>query len=147
MQQSLAHSSGIRLIWQCLLVKSYMYERCSMQLEQPEYSNVKTNQNTAGRLCDKEENYTFTMCITRNEKYLHWEHESFEHVGLPKLHRWQEHYSNWLLLSLSLPEWPVIIPDWTRMVNLSTFGSRFGTVRLWPQEYYVNNNPSLLVIE
>ncbi len=40
------------------------------------------------------------MHITRNEKYSHWEHESFEHVqnfrdSLLKLHWWEVHYSNW----------------------------------------------------
>ncbi len=52
-------------------------------------------------------------------------------AGLPKLHGWEEHCSNWLSLSLSLLEWPGMIPpDWTRMVNSSSFGSRFSTVRL-----------------
>ncbi len=54
-----------------------MYKRCSIQLEQPEYS--KNNQNTASRMSEKEEKYTFSMRITKNEKYLHWEHERFEH--------------------------------------------------------------------
>ncbi len=31
-------------------------------------------------LCGREENYMFSMCLARNEKYSHLEHESFEHV-------------------------------------------------------------------
>ncbi len=54
-----------------------MYEWHSILLEQPEYS--KNNQNTASRMCDKEDNFTFLMRITSNEKYSHWENESFEH--------------------------------------------------------------------
>ncbi len=76
LQQSLVHSSSICLISHCLLVKSYMYERHSIQLEQSEYS--KNNQNTASRMCEKEENYTFSMCITRSENYSSWEPKSFE---------------------------------------------------------------------
>ncbi len=39
------------------------------------------------------------MRITRNEKYSHWEQESFEHVqnfrtDLPKYHGWEVHYLN-----------------------------------------------------
>ncbi len=50
-------------------------------------------------MCNKEENYTFSMDITRNEKYSPWEHTSFEHVqnfraGLPKYHGWEVHYLN-----------------------------------------------------
>ncbi len=37
-QQCLAHSSPVPLISHWLLAKSYIYERCSIQLEQPEYS-------------------------------------------------------------------------------------------------------------
>ncbi len=74
-----------------------MYEWCIIQLEQPEYN--KNDQNTASRLCDKEENYTFSMRIARNENYSSWEQERFEHVQnfracLPKYHRWEVHYSN-----------------------------------------------------
>ncbi len=50
------------------------------------------------------------MRISRNENYLRWVHKFFEHVqnfltDLLKLHVWEEHCSNWLLLSLSLSEW------------------------------------------
>ncbi len=54
------------------------------------------------------------MRVTTNEKYRaghFWVHKLFEHVqnfrtNLPKLHRREEHCSNWLSLSLSLLEWP-----------------------------------------
>ncbi len=60
------------------------------------------------------------MRITRNEKYSHWEHESFEHVqnfcaGLPKLDT-DEKYTirtdrNWL-------KWPGMIPRLKKMVKI-----------------------------
>ncbi len=75
-----------------------MYERHSIELEQPEYS--KNDQNTASRLCDKEENYTFSMRITKNENYSSWEHKRFEQLktfvlacGSDTDEKWQ--YSNW----------------------------------------------------
>ncbi len=60
-------------------------------------------------LCDKDDNYTFSMRISRNENYWCWVHEMFENVqnictDLPKLHVREGHCSN--SLSLSLLEWP-----------------------------------------
>ncbi len=82
----------------------------------------------------------FSICIRRNENYSCLVHDIFEHVqnfltDMPKLHAWEEHCSNGL--SLSLPEWPGMTrndqewsPIQTRMVNSSSFGSIFSTVRL-----------------
>ncbi len=107
LQQS---SSSIRTVFWCPSLTA-MYKWPSIQLEQPEYS--KNDYNTAHKLCDKDDNYTFSMCISRNENYSHWVHKFFEHVqnfhaDLPKLHAREEQCSNWLSLSL---------PEWTRMTR------------------------------
>ncbi len=64
------------------------------------------------------------MRITRNENI----HIQNFCAGLPKLHAWEEPYSNWLSLSMWLPEWPERSLDRTWMVNSFSFSSRFGTV-------------------
>ncbi len=43
-----------------------------------EYS--KNDWNTARKVCDKYNNYTFSMLISRNENYSHWVHKCFEHA-------------------------------------------------------------------
>ncbi len=68
------------------------------------------------------------MRISRNENYSRWVHKSFEHVqnfhaDLQKLHALEEHCLNRLSLSLSLPEWPGMIPRTnTNHVELSILG-------------------------
>ncbi len=78
-----------------------MYEWCGVQLE-PEHS--KNNQNTASRLCDKEENYT-------NEKYLSWEHERFEQFKTFVLACRSDKDKKYIIrIHRNLPEWPGTIP-------------------------------------
>ncbi len=101
-----------------------------IQLEQPEHS--KNNQNTASMLWDKEEHYTFSMHITRNEKIFVLGRRRV--LNSSKLSCWPVEVA-WMRSTLFEfigicqidQEWS---PDRTRIVNSSTFGSWFLNVRL-----------------
>ncbi len=82
-----AVSGTFQLHSHCLLLHlhhmtPYMYECPSIQLEQPEYSKnaVRTTRIQQVGCVTKKITIRFSMRITRNEKYSHWEYESFEHV-------------------------------------------------------------------
>ncbi len=115
-----SHSHSIHLISQCFLAEYYMHKWRIL-------------------LCDKEDNYTFSIRITRNKKYLHWEHESLNMFKTFVLGcRSYTDEKNTIRIDCHChfchchcqndQEWS---PDQKRMVNSFSFGSRFGTVRLW----------------
>ncbi len=95
------------------------------------------------KLCDKEDNYTFSMCITTNEKYSCWAQLGiWNYLTYSKL-SYRPAEATWTRRTLfelivivivitrmtrNDQEWS---PEQTRIVNSSSFGSRFGTVRLW----------------
>ncbi len=92
------------------------------------FSSIFSTVRLGHKLCNKEDNYTFSMHITRNEKYSHWEQESIEHVqtfcaGLPIVIVIADCHCH--CHCQNDQEWS---PYSTRMVNLSLLGSRFGTV-------------------
>ncbi len=96
-----------------LLLYRLTFALCSSEMYMHEWHSIQweMTRKTASKLCDKHDNYTFSMCISKNVNYSCWVHKLFEHVqklrtGLQRLHAWEERCSNRLSLSLSLLEWP-----------------------------------------
>ncbi len=89
----------------------YLHDSSLPQQELARISNFLNSSMSSSRfdtvrlghkLCDKDDNYTFSTRISRNENYSRWVHTIFEHIqnfhtDLPKLQAWEKHCSNWLL--------------------------------------------------